>query len=427
MLTVSGTFVGLTDYHLSASSYVLQPHASRTITVTFTPTLAAVRNTQLAFASSDPDEPLVLVTLAGTGLVPPVATLLPTSLSANLLSGASETQFVTLSNTGGSDLEFSASPETHVSSVENAHLELAKGEPDPRIGAPVLQNTGGPDGFGYRWIDSDDPAGPDFQWIDVSSTGTPVFSSPVDDSNMGPFPIGFAFSYYGNTYTDFRVCSNGFISFTSSSAQYSNQPLPNLFAPENMLAAFWSDLAVIPADGNVYWHSDGTRLVVQYEHVRHLGGDGPYSFEIVLYPNGSIVYQYLSVGDGYPFNTVGFQNDARNDGLTVAFNTSYVHDNLAVRIAALPPWLSVSPATGVVPAGGSVQLAATFDATGLLGGGYEGNLLVRSNDPAHHESRVPVHLQVTGVPDIALGASALDFGSTFLGTQVTRDLSLIHI
>ncbi len=422
VLTVSGTFVGLTDYHLSASSYVLQPHASTTITVTFTPTLATVRNTQLAFASSDPDESLVLVTLAGTGLVPPVATLLPTSLSANLLSGASETQFVTLSNTGGSDLEFSASPETHVSSVENAHLELAKGEPDPRVGAPVLQNNGGPDGFGYRWIDSDDPAGPGFQWIDVSSTGTPVFSSPVDDSNMGPFPIGFAFSYYGNTYTDFRVCSNGFISFTSSSAQYSNQPLPNLFAPENMLAAFWSDLAVIPADGNVYWHSDDTRLVVQYEHVRHLGGDGPYSFEIVLYPNGSIVYQYLSVGDGYPNITVGFQNAAGNDGLTIAFNTSYVHDNLAVRIAALPPWLNVSPATGVVPAGGSVQLAATFDATGLLGGGYEGNLLVRSNDPAHHESRVPVHLQVTGVPDIALGASALDFGSTFLGTQVTRDL-----
>ena len=422
-LTVSGTLVGLADYQLSASTYVLQPRASTTITVTFAPTLAAVRNTQLGFFSSDPDEPLVIVDLAGTGLVPPVAGLLPASLSANLLSGASETQFVTLSNSGGSELQFTTGPELASSpSVVYEHIELGKGEPDPRLGAPVLQDAGGPDAFGYRWTDSDHPAGPGFQWLDVRSTGTAVFSSPVDDSNMGPFPIGFGFSYYGTTYTEFRVCSNGFISFTSPSAQFSNQPLPSTSAPENMLAAFWSDLYVDPANGNVYYHSDGNRLVVQFEHIWHLGGDGPYSFEIVLYPDGSIVYQYLSVGDGFPFNTVGFQNAARNDGLSIGFNTDYVHDNLAVRIAALPPWLRIAPPSGVVPAGGSVQLAATFDATGLLGGGYDGRLVVRSNDPAHPEIRAGAHLQVTGVPDIAVGTSSLDFGSTFLGTQVSRDL-----
>ena len=40
--------------------------------------------------------------------------------------------------------------------------------------APVTRDNGGPDLWGYSWVDSDDPAGPTYGWIDISSVGTPV-------------------------------------------------------------------------------------------------------------------------------------------------------------------------------------------------------------------------------------------------------------
>ena len=61
-----------------------------------------------------------------------------------------------------------------------------------------------------------------FNWIDISATGTAALTTG-DDSNLGPFPIGFPFEFYGNTFTTFRVCSNGFISFSSTADRLQQQ------------------------------------------------------------------------------------------------------------------------------------------------------------------------------------------------------------
>ena len=95
------------------------------------------------------------------------------------------------------------------------YLELGKEEVDPR---PGILGTGGPDAFGYTWIDSDEPGGPIFDWVDISGIGTPIVFDPTgykDDGNVGPFPIGFSFNFYGNTFDQFRACTNGWLSFTS--------------------------------------------------------------------------------------------------------------------------------------------------------------------------------------------------------------------
>ena len=59
--------------------------------------------------------------------------------------------------------------------------------------------SGGPDASGYRWVDSQEPGGPTFNYEAVNGSRV-AFS---DDSVSGPHPIGFSFRYYGQTYSQF--------------------------------------------------------------------------------------------------------------------------------------------------------------------------------------------------------------------------------
>jgi len=196
---------------------------------------------------------------SGTTLDAPNADIAPPVLSETLLTGATSIQTLTLSNpVPNSTLDFEIPlPDLIVSPLAQAeYVEIAKSEADPRVGDPVIAGSGGPDGFGYLWVDSDDAFGPSFNWIDISGTGTVAISSG-DDINSGPFPIGFTFSYYGVEYTDFRVCSNGFLSFTSSSSAYSN---PNR-CPAPVPPPTWSR-----PSGTTWWRTAETFTTRATEH-----------------------------------------------------------------------------------------------------------------------------------------------------------------
>ncbi|UCC79372.1 MAG: hypothetical protein JSW64_14045, partial [Candidatus Zixiibacteriota bacterium] len=120
--------------------------------------------------------------------------------------------------------------------AQNPYANL-QGEP---YFPPMPLSTGGPDAWGYTWIDSDEPGGPTYGWVDISGVGTVI--PLTDDSNQGPFALGFAFNYYGSIFTDVRVCSNGWASFTSTVTTYANTSIPSGGEPNNLLATFWDDL-----------------------------------------------------------------------------------------------------------------------------------------------------------------------------------------
>jgi sugar lactone lactonase YvrE len=397
---------------------------SRDLTVTFSPTAPGAATGRMILDSDDPDMPSLAVPLSGSSLLPPRAELSPPSIAAVLYTGGTTNAALTLSNTGGSDLSWTVEALQVSGSAVTAEppLDLAKGESDPR---PGVLGSGGPDVFGYRWKDSDAPGGPAFSWTDISATGTPV-GIVGDDSTSGPIPIGFSFPFYGNSFATVRVCTNGFLSFTSNSASFSRQPLPSASAPENLLAAFWADLYV-ETPQSIRYLNDGSRWIVQFTNVRFLGGAGPLTFQVILYPNGRIAYQYQTMSGFGAGPTTGIQNATRDDGLTVAFNTSYVHDNLAVEISRTPKWLSLTPTAGTVAAGGSASLDARMDAAGLLGGDYLARIQLKSNDPANGLIEVPVTLTVIGVPDIDVQPASLTFPSTFTGYQSSLPLAIRNL
>jgi len=190
---------------------------------------------------------------------------------------------------------------------------------------------------GYTWTDSDQPAGPIYEWIDITDTGMPI-TSLGDDTNADPLPIGFSFPFYGNEFAQFYFCTNGFLSLSPISGRnFSNLALPDPLAPDNLLAPFWDDLNFTPGGAALYWSNNQDTLVVSYVEVPHYGDGGPYTFQVILRAGGSITYQYQSMVERLEDATVGIQNVDGTEGLTIAYNESYVHDGLAVLISPPSP------------------------------------------------------------------------------------------
>ncbi len=262
-------------------------------------------------------------------------------------------------------------------------LELQKVEgeaPLDVLDEEAFLGSGGPDTFGYTWIDSDEPGGPTYAWTDISGVGTSVgFPSYTDDGNVGPVPIGFNFPFYGNTFSELYVCSNGWLSFTNSTLQtYTNQPLPNngSTVPENLLAVWWDDMVYDESDGNEAWYyNDGSRLIIQL-YIRRIAAFTPpfYLMQVILYPNGDIVYQYHTLGTNLSSSTIGIQNAAKDDGLMVVHNDgSYAHEELAILFSRpgqeitidIKPGSMQNPvnlgSNGVIPV--AILTTDTFDAT----------------------------------------------------------------
>ena len=414
------------SFGVDQTSFTVPPLGQALLLVTFNPPAAGAHVATLSIASNDPDTPSKTVDLTGTGLLAPDIDPDPASISATLPIPAVSTQALTLRNTGGSDLNFVVGTLLTAASVPTYEaLDLGKDEPDPR---PGVLGSGGPDVFGYRWIDSDDPGGPAFDWVDITAIGTPVPFTSSDDNNVQAIPIGFNFPFYGGSFSTVNVCTNGWISFTNTTTDFSNDPLPNTAAPENMLAAFWDDLNPGTSPARVFRYNDGTRFIVSWVAVPRLTSGGPYTFQIILYPSGRIVYQYLDM-QGTRLNeaTVGIQNAAKNDGLTVVHNANYVHNGLAVQIATVPEYLTVTPTSGTVPAGGSATLNVKFDTNGLFGGVYDGAIRVASNDPDETVLLVPTHLLAVGTPDIAAQPATVDFGSVYIGLTADRAVTLRNV
>ena len=419
ILTVSNVTSTDPAYGVDQTAFSIPPLGNSVLFVSFSPPAPGSHPATLTIHSNDPDSPALAVPLSGNGLIAPDIGVTPSSLSATLNVPNSETQTLTLHNTGGSDLPFVIGAQTTAEAVTvHENLDLAKEEADPR---PGVLGSGGPDVFGYTWRDSDSPDGPAFDWVDITGVGT-LLPLTGDDATATAVPLGFDFPYYGATHQTVNVCTNGWLSFTATSTQFTNQPLPTTGAPENLLAAFWDDLT-LSTTPRIYTYRDGTRFIASYVGVPRLTSGGPYTFQVILYPSGRIVYQYLDM-QGTRLNeaSIGIENATGTDGLTVVHNAAYMHNNLAIEFRTVPDWLTASPTTGTIPAGGSMDIAVLFNAQDLFGGTYNGSLRIASTDPDEGVLSVPASLLAVGTADIASEPASLDFGSLYVSQ--TRDLTV---
>jgi len=271
-------------------------------------------------------------------------------------------------------------------------------EPIPAGSGP--RGWGGPDDFGYQWIDSDEPGGPEFVWDDISDDGTEIF---LGDDEGAFVALPFSFPFYGSEKHTMWISSNGYLTFGSFMADYTNDPIPDPSHPNDIIAPMWDDLN--PAyHGAIHYRPDAwaNSFTVQYTEVARLEdvAVGYYTFQVILKRDGTILFQYLDMTEVYHSATTGIENADGTIGLEVAYNEPYVHNELAVEIGIPVPWLRAGPSSGVLPPGGEFMVEVCANSEGVEPGHvYQAFIHISSNDPESPEVYVPVTLTVlpTGV------------------------------
>ena len=207
-----------------------------------------------------------------------------------------------------------------------------------------------------------------YDWVDLTGIGTNT-GLTGDDQNLGPFALGFSFPFYGTSYTSIRVCSNGWLSFTSTVTTYWETAIPNTAEPNNVLYLFWDDM-YLPDGGQILYYADtlNQRFIVSWLAVQHISGTEPYTYQAILYPSGNVVYQYQTIPTSTPSNTsctVGIENSTGTQAVQVCFD-----------------------GTGTPPTSGTALLIGQPDGvpnpvTNLAGNYVAPNVVLTWHDPTH--------------------------------------------
>ncbi len=304
----------------------------------------------------------------------PECSLAPDSIGVQVASGESDIVNLELTNTGDGPLRYK--------------IELAQPE--------------GQDEFGYYWRDSNDSDGPEYEWVDISSSGEllefPYYAQ--DDGNSGWIDLGFNFNYYENQYDRIKVCTNGWITFMDGYFTNSdNLGLPDQTLPNNLIAAFWDDLTLEYA-GDIYFYTNNTdTAIVTWDDIANNQGSGRYTFQIILTAPDNIKFQYSSMGPGNTDGaSIGIENRTATIGLEIARNEEYVENGMAVQFylgdSNSLDWLDIGSMQGIIDGNSNLNIPVTLDAVGLADGVYDAVLRILTNDYNMLVNELPVTFEV---------------------------------
>ncbi len=286
------------------------------------------------------------------------------------------------------------------------------------------QGRHGPDPFGYNWVTSAEPGGPAYSWIDAAG-GTALGLSDDGESNV---TLPFGFTFYTATATLLRVGNNGGVLFNdpTSDVPYANLTISDTLTPNGFIAPFWDD---IDSDtGDVYWTVVGSapnrKVVIEWFNRPHYSNIGSATFEVVLFENGDILYQYQDVNFGDTnFNngasaTIGIRGPDANYSLQYSYNTPSVQDGFAIcfdnpnsagacggsNYDALP-WLTETPISSTLAQSATQNIQLGWSANNPFvpqPGTYTGTLKLDNNDPLAQNTIVPVVMNVQPAPSQGL-------------------------
>ena len=155
----------------------------------------------------------------------------------------------------------------------------------------------------------------------LSPNGMTEIMSGVDDGTAH-IPLGHAFPYFGGTFTDAWMSSNGFILLYDPVSQYGNSQTWNQgccsgFNPTGnqgfsfMIAPLWTDLidANATPDAGYYYETNSDESKFLWYNINEYGTQNTNTFQVNLWPDGSFDFIYDEVDITHHNTWIGFTGD----------------------------------------------------------------------------------------------------------------------
>jgi hypothetical protein len=215
-----------------------------------------------------------------------------------------------------------------------------------QVGTASSNDPLGPDAYGYYAFDNTDtgyPWAPTYSWVEINpnlgGSGTDVGLTDggwqQDDTNVVNLP--FTFQYYGETFTQISICSNGWVAMgVTDQHLYRNWTIPSAGNPDGMIAGFFDNLYQTGSSKVYTWYdTENNRFIIEYSQLRNDYSNATEEFEIILMDpsvhvtttgDGPILMQYKTVNntdarDGYA--TAGISTPDGTDGLLYTYAADY--------------------------------------------------------------------------------------------------------
>jgi hypothetical protein len=397
----------------SPTSFDLAPGGAQPVSVVHTPTSVGPISAMLTITSNDPNDGTVEIDLVAEAAEPPVISVSTDSLVVSLDPGATHVDSITVSNTGGSDLdwvvEVSSLPAAAAPSMPGTSGSEGDGvthTPVPReadVGAPskagameplslidiLWHGDHGMGGIGLWSIIISDLTSRGATITESSAPITPTLLSDVEVLWFGDRSVPFAPSEVSaiNTWL-----ADGGRLLIEADSDISGSIYTDLLAGVGVEIAYSFFSGISGMTENIFPHemTAGVDLIYLLNPNRTLFTGGVSAAPLINDLFNQTVVAYGLVGSG---RVVVTSDQLFHDlGIDVADNRVFA--NQVFTWFGVPSWLAVAPISGTVGAGGSVDLEVTIDALLLQPGMYEQYLKIRSNDPGTPVVTVTVSLQV---------------------------------
>ena len=234
-----------------------------------------------------------------------------------------------------------------------------------------------------------------YGWYDAVANG--INLNINGDDSSGSLGLAFNFFFYDNFFNTVYISSNGWLSFANTNpTQYSSPIFPDSSNPY-AISPFWTDLV---ASSNIYGWSTSSFAVIEFQNYQFLSGSSAGTFEVVLFPNGNILFNYQNTG---------YQNGA-TVGLNYGSNTNY-YTNIPFDISNITN-TQILFGTGSMPA--FHQLSVSLDVpSGIATGGSTTINATVTNNGNVNETNVPFTIFIDGGNVASTTIASLLTGSSY--------------
>ncbi len=244
---------------------------------------------------------------------------------------------------------------------------------------------------------------PGFNWVE-NEDNRQVIAFDNTTSGIQAVELPFSFPYYGILKDSLYLSVNGFVTFDkveNMDATNRNRPLPGIHAPNDMIAVYWSNLAMTSNSEITAYHDDEhDRFILEWNRMTRnpalIYGDLELRFQLILYKGGAMTMQYKNLNRSIVNITAGLNDSSGRNGVQYSFNDGKLENELAITfIPGQPDWFEVNDFNTVIEPGNTETVPFKINASGLPAGNYYTELFLLDND-IETINRIPVELQVEG-------------------------------